>query len=138
MYITTKLEDEQFGFEMEDKLLKLLKSKYKNSTIIKLPRFHKYDFFIKHNNKSYFYELKSRRINSNTYDTTYIGLNKKPNSENINKIHVIFVFGFKDGLYYIDYNKNMNYINNNKTICKRKNGEIRSVFQIEIDKLKSF
>lgn len=49
------------------------------------------------------YELKSRTNTYSKYPTTLVGLDKV--KENMKKI--IFLFNFVDGLYYIEYEKNL-------------------------------
>jgi hypothetical protein len=51
-------------------------------------------------------ELKSRRINHNLYPTAVIGLNKVKFCNDPNKKYY-FVFGYNDGLYYIQFDKEL-------------------------------
>jgi hypothetical protein len=48
------------------------------------------------------YEIKSRRCRFETYDTTIIGVHKTKTEGRL-----VFVFNFVNGLYYIEYNKEL-------------------------------
>lgn len=131
--ITYLPEDITFGLNKEDTFFNLLLNKY--TSVLKLPKKHKYDFYVKDDNITFFIELKSRRVNKNTYPTTYIGVNKRPEHK---KVNVLFVFGFNDGYFYLDYKENMKYLNCNTKQITRHNGEIKHVFDINMDKLTKF
>ena len=133
--ITYLNEDIDFGLNKEDTFFNLLLNKY--TSVLKLPKKHKYDFYIKQSNKPpFFIELKTRRVNIDTFPTTYIGVNKSPPHE---KVDVLFVFGFKDeDFYFLDYRENMKYLHDNTKYITRYNGEHKHVFDIEIEKLTKF
>ena len=49
------------------------------------------------------YEIKCRRLNSRAFSTTLIGVNKIRNTPKDKPFRL--VFGFNDGIYYLEYNK---------------------------------
>jgi hypothetical protein len=87
-------DDYKFGIEKENEILETIKT-YFNRNIKKMSeRYCDFDFF----DEKYKYELKSRRNNYNTFDTTLIPVFKS-------KPKTILLFNFLDGLYYIEYSK---------------------------------
>jgi len=81
-------------------------------------------------------ELKSRRnVSIYDYNTTVIGHNKiQKAKKNSNNWDYIFIFEFKEGLYYIRYDE---YLANLKgKYFKRLNGEIKHNIHIPVNKLK--
>ena len=89
--------DLQFGMDMEDRVLTLLKEKV-NKNIIQTPKYHSFDYLDASNN--IYYELKTRRVKHDTYPDSMVGYCKlkfaKENTDN----NYIFLFKFTDGLYY--------------------------------------
>jgi hypothetical protein len=65
---------------------------------------HPMDFY----NNDYYFEVKSRRCNHDTYPTTMIGLNKIEFAYNTNR-KVVFLFSFDDGVYQYIFDKNDNF-----------------------------
>lgn len=83
-------------------------------------------------------ELKSRRINSNQYETTLLNIKKLENMDNDkykNKILYI-LFNFIDGLYYIKYSKKRFEKFNKKTVIVRHKNEVVINYEIPLNKLK--
>jgi hypothetical protein len=66
----------------------------------KTTKSHPFDFY----NDEYYFELKSRNVYKNTYQTTIIGLNKIEFAKKTEKF-CIFLFKFIDGLYFYIYDK---------------------------------
>lgn len=89
--------DYEFGKMEETKVFDLIKEFFYSDNIIKvLNRYSKFDF----EGDNFVYELKSRTCYSSTYESTIIGVDKI--FENFQKKQ-IFLFNFRDGLYYIEY-----------------------------------
>jgi hypothetical protein len=130
---TYRKKDEDFGIKQEDYLEQKLLRKYEK--VIKLPRFHKYDFYVIDNNVKMFVELKSRRVKIDTYKTTYIGTNKRPNNDMLkSKIKILFVCGFLENQYrYIEYTPDLE---NNIIVNHNNNGEIRECYNLDIQTMK--
>jgi hypothetical protein len=93
-------KDLNFGLGCENLILETIKT-YFNDDIKK--NNNKYAFFDFMGNDC-MYELKSRRVNHNTYSTTIFPKHKIDNTDSLNKKRVL-LFGFNDGLYYIEYDK---------------------------------
>jgi hypothetical protein len=59
----------------------------------------------------YFFELKSRRINKNKYDTTFINFCKITEADRLISLDlstkIYFIFNFSDKLTYIKYDKEL-------------------------------
>jgi hypothetical protein len=91
--------DYSFGTNNEDNVLEKI-TKHFNDGVIKksVNKFSKYDY----KGDKYYYELKSRNNNYKTYPTTLIPYNKIMENK-----QQYFLFDFKDGLYYIEYNKDV-------------------------------
>jgi len=90
-------KDYSFGIKNEDKVLKQLNDYFEDGLISKAKdKFSKYDF----EGNLFIYELKSRNNNYNAYPTTLIPADKIIKGKN-----QIFLFDFKDGLFYIHYTK---------------------------------
>lgn len=89
-------EELKEGLKIQELVLPIIK-KYFNRDIKNTEgRYNKYDYI----DDIYNYELKSRTNEYNKYPTTLIGLDKV--SDN-----TIFLFYFTDGLYYIEYIKDL-------------------------------
>ena len=85
-----------FGKNNEIIVLPLITTHFQREIKEYKEQYSKFDFF----DDEYDYELKSRTNKYKTYPTTMITANKV--SGNKKKI---FLFYFTDGLYYIEYNK---------------------------------
>ena len=127
--------DLQFGLEMEDKILTLLKEKV-NKNIIKTSKYHSFDYCDASNNT--FYELKTRRNKHDAYPDTMCGYCKlkfaKENPDN----KYIFLFCFTDGLYYHKWNIDKEYSVRAGGRCDRGSLEIANYFYIKTEDLKKF
>jgi len=93
----TKTDDCKFGNYNELLILPIIKKFFNRNIIKTTDKYNKYDYI----DNDYKYELKSRRNKYNQYPTTLIGYDKLTNSK------TIFLFNFIDGLYYINYEKEL-------------------------------
>jgi hypothetical protein len=87
--------DYEMGTKNEDKVLIQINSFFNDNIVKSSSKFSKYDY----KGDEYYYELKTRNNNYKTYPTTLIPYNKIMTNKK-----QIFLFDFKDGLYYIEYN----------------------------------
>jgi hypothetical protein len=86
----------QTGLKNQEIVLPII-NKYFNRIINNTKgQYNRYDY----EDELYKYELKSRTNKYDLYPTTLIGLDKVDNN-------TIFLFYFTDGLYYIEYNKEL-------------------------------
>jgi len=91
--------DYSFGTNNEDKVLEKITKHFNDGVIKKAEnKFSKYDY----KGDNYYYELKSRNNNYKAYPTTLIPYNKIMEGKK-----QCFLFDFKDGLLYIDYDKEL-------------------------------
>lgn len=114
--IRLKTDDEQYnyGLNKEKDLINILNDN--GNTFQSFDRYKWCDFVSITNDVNIFLELKSRTINRNTYETTFLAKNKVVNylkSKDSNKKNYFFIiFGFKEmykidlEYYYIQYNSN--------------------------------
>ena len=77
-----------------------LNNYFKDNLIHQKEKYKKYDY----KGNKYYYELKTRNNNYKTYPTTLIPYSKLMNGLEDKQI---FIFSFKDGIYYIHYNKEL-------------------------------
>ena len=96
---TTDLE---FGLTQEQNLLELLRTFFKCDLNRTTNRNSWYDY--KFGNK--YFELKSRKVNSDTYKSTMISQHKIIQADKING-DVYFIFNFIDCVKYIKYDKEL-------------------------------
>lgn len=96
--MSTFENDYKFGIEKENEIFDQIRSYFKRNIKKANKRYSKYDFY----DSSYKYELKSRTNNYRDFDTTIIAVDKiQPNTK------TILLINFVDGLYYIEYNKTL-------------------------------
>lgn len=88
-------QDYLFGKKEENKILPIITSYFNEEILINNERYSTFDF----ESDSTIYELKSRHVNHKTYPTTIIAKDKIKEQDK----KYIFLFNFKDGLYYIEY-----------------------------------
>lgn len=88
-------QDYLFGKQQENKILPIISKFFNEEIVIHNERYSTFDF----ESKTALYELKSRNVNYKTYPTTIIAKDK---IKELDKKYV-FLFNFKDGLYYIEY-----------------------------------
>ena len=101
--MTTQKEDLAFGLSSEDKLLQTLDGVF-GTRLSKSSYYSPMDF---HNSsKTLYVELKTRRIAHDRYSTALIGLNKTHFCSDPEKKYY-FVYCYTDGMYYIEYNKEL-------------------------------
>jgi hypothetical protein len=86
--------DYEMGTKNEDKVLIQINSFFNDNIIKASSTYSRYDY----KGDKYYYELKTRNNNYKTYPTTLIPYNKIMTNKK-----QIFLFDFKDGLYYIEY-----------------------------------
>lgn len=98
-------KDYSFGMEQEQKVLEIIKTHYNDGSICKTCKRHPYDFYSKKSNT--YYELKSRHNFHDAYPTTMIPYSKIEYIFRNIPAHYVFLFQFKDGLYYIEYDKEL-------------------------------
>ena len=91
-------EDRKFGLSNEQPVIELLKIHFCENITPSVGRYCPYDG----ESVTCKYEIKTRRNKYNTYPTTIITV-KKMNT--VGKLR--FVFSFTDGLYYIEFNKEL-------------------------------
>lgn len=91
-------QDYMYGTTNQKKVLPFLKSYFKEEIKECPSRWSKYDF----RSENALFELKSRKIKKNHYQTTLLTCNKvvPDESKELN-----FIFDFKDELCYIPYDK---------------------------------
>jgi len=99
----SRKEDIKMGEVNEDLNVKKLETTFNTD----LKNFGKYSILDWRNSSSTVYvELKSRRLNHNSYDTTIVGMNKIEKCVNPD-VKYYFAFSFLYGLYYIKYEKEL-------------------------------
>lgn len=100
------IEDKKFGLENEIKYLDIL-SNYFNTTFKKYD--NNYSLLDFYSDDKKYIEMKSRRINHNQYPTAIFNVHKIDefnnivNKNNDSKLYIVFIY--LDGVYYIEYNK---------------------------------
>lgn len=99
-----KKKDIQFGESKEINLLEDI-NKHFNTKLKKLGKMHPFDFT--NEEYSHYFELKSRRCRLRTYAETMIGMSKIKFIHHHPNRNYTFLFSFTDGLYYIDYDKEL-------------------------------
>lgn len=88
--------DLEFGLKRENNVLEKIKKYFNDATITKTTdKYCKYDFI----SSTCKYELKSRKNKYKTYKTTILPTHKIIDGKQI------FLFNYFDGLYYIEYDK---------------------------------
>jgi len=102
------------GIDSEKEVLPIIIDYFKRDIKATKERYSKYDYY----DLEYKYELKTRTNKYNSFPTTIIETNKI-----IENFKIIFLFRFTDGLYFIEYEKELFntfekqlYIRNNPTI----------------------
>ena len=88
-------KDYQFGKQQENKQFETIKTYFKDD-IRATSKYCSYDF----ESDQCYYELKSRNNKYSAYPTTLIPFDKVKTNKKM-----IFLFNFTDGLYFIEYNK---------------------------------
>ena len=138
-----KKKDLKFGMENEKKVLKILKETFKNIEMKHYKfKYHTLDFYGKHNNKKCVeFELKSRNINHNKYNSLIFGKNKFLYSlKRLKKgIRQIYLFNCLDGIYYyelINEEKQKNEFYFGDICSKKRNDKIHDGIHIKIKYIK--
>jgi hypothetical protein len=99
---TTFAEDYSFGTQSEEKVVVKL-NEFLNTTLERKGGFCVFDF--ENPTKTIHVELKTRRIAHDRYPTAIIGANKVEACANSPDKKYIFVFAYTDGLFMIEYDK---------------------------------
>ena len=122
--------DYNLGINKENEILPVLKEFFKRDIIKNNNTYSKYDF----EDNKYKYELKYRRNNYNTFNTTLIAVDK------VIEHKQIFIFAFTDGVYYIKYRKSKFDTFETKPFLRNKRNDYNDIkkdyFFIPIEKLK--
>ena len=102
MHCKKREQDLLMGTLNEDYIKDIICSHFKIQYLNKTTFFHPMDFYCDDN----YFEIKSRRITHDKYDTTMVGYDKiEWIRDNYFKIDAVyFVFVFTDGDYYYEYN----------------------------------
>ena len=100
-------ENNEFGVKSETESLPLI-NKFFNTKLKhnKEDIFSNFDF----ENEDYVIEMKTRKLASDKYSTTFI-TEKKRRDANKEEREVIWVFKYTDGLFYLNFNENKDRIN---------------------------
>ena len=88
----------QFGKKAEKEIIPILTDFFKREIKEYTERFSKFDFY----DEIYNYELKTRTNSYKRFPTTMITENKIAGEKK-----QIFIFNFTDGIYYIEYDKEL-------------------------------
>ena len=99
-----KKADINFGLTNETIVMEQL-NKHFNIELQTLGTYSEFDFI--DTKSSTVYELKTRRVNVNSYNTTMIGLNKIKFIQSRPEYNAYFVFKFNEGVYYIKYDNDL-------------------------------
>ena len=92
-----------FGLQNEETVLLQIRTYFNNNNIIKDDnKYAAFDFY----SDDCLYELKTRRNKYNTYPDTIFPKHKLDNTNDVNKKRIL-LFSFTDGLYFIEYNKDL-------------------------------
>ena len=126
-------QDNQFGLNQEGEIIPILENYFKEKIIPPQNKYEKYDGA----SQTALYEIKSRTNSSNAFTETLIGANKViPNCSKIQR----FVFNFTDGIYYIEYDKDLFDTFDNSCFVRDPRidykDEVRSYYYIPVKLLK--
>ena len=125
--------DLTFGIKSEEEVFTYLKTKF--SEVCKTAMNHPFDFVT---SDSYF-ELKTRRVNHDTYPDTMIGLNKILFARKNPDKNYVFLFKFLDGLYEHRFDPNKDYSVRRGGRTDRGSAEIKDYVYIKVcDLVKPF
>ena len=102
-----------------------------NSNLKKLDTYNHMDF----ESDLCLFEIKSRRVNHNSYKTTMVGFDKITVARNSNK-DVYFIFMFNDGNYFYKFNNNDNFYTSIGGRCDRGRDEKKLYYFIPVSCLK--
>lgn len=95
--------DLEFGTKNEENVHSTLENVFKK-TLIRRGGYSTFDY---DDGQTFFVELKTRRINHCAYPTSLIGANKVAIAANNPSKKYWFCFSYLDGLYGIEYNKEL-------------------------------
>ncbi len=98
-------KDYKFGIDQENKKKSIIETAFDIKVKKTASVYNPYDFYCESNNT--YYELKSRNNTFDKYPTTMIGINKLNFDLNSDDKKFVFLFNFTDGLYYINYEKEL-------------------------------
>ena len=113
--------DLQFGAQKQENIINSLQKYFQSSDIHAMN--DKYCIYDAEDTKSKTrYEIKARRNKFATYPTTIIPVHKKNASKKDTRL--LFVFGFTDGLYYIEYDQDLFNTFETKLVSYYRSGSI--------------
>ena len=127
----TKRADLELGDKGEKEVMPILAKHFGEELIKTSDVYCPYDFEALESKTRY--ELKTRRCNYNTYNTTIIPINKVQGTDPI-----CFVFHFLDGLYYVYYNIHLFSTFKTKQVRTMRDGvwgQSKAHYEIPIDQL---
>jgi hypothetical protein len=127
----TKKSDLELGDKGEKEVMPILAKHFGEELIKTSDVYCPYDFEAVTSKTRY--ELKTRRCNYNTYNTTIIPINKVQGTDPI-----CFVFHFQDGLYYVYYNIHLFSTFKTKQVRTMRDGvwgQSKAHYEIPIDQL---
>jgi len=131
----TKMNDIDMGLTTEEEVMPILAKHFGEKLIKPNYTYCPYDFEAVTSKTRY--ELKSRRCNHNTYNTTIIPVSKCQD-QSLKNVVLCFCFYFVDGLYYIYYNERLFStfkIKQVRTFRDNKWGLSKDHYEIPIDQL---
>jgi len=127
----TKQNDIDLGLTTEEEVMPILAKHFGEELIKTEDKYCPYDFEAVTSKTRY--ELKSRRCNHNTYNTTIIPVNKVQG-----EFPICFCFHFTNGLYYIYYNEHLFNTFKVKQVRTMRDGQwglSKAHYEIPIDQL---
>lgn len=128
-------KDLNFGLSQEKEILPIINKHFKDDAVQYDEMYSTQDFHSCMN----VYELKSRNVKHNTYNTAIIGCNKVKLQPKDNGKTLYLLFNYTDGLYYIKYEKELFDTFNTRPFCRHARIDYVDkesyVFDIPIDKL---
>ena len=129
-----KVDDLLMGSKNEDYAADIIKNYLNLKDLNKLEKYDPFDFYNKE--KDIYFEVKSRRVNHNKYETTMIGYNKIIEAKKHKTVYFIFIFN--DGNYYYKFNSVDNFDISIGGRCDRNKSEYKDYYYIPISKLIKF
>lgn len=94
-----RIKQLEYGLSNENKILLNIQNVFSKNIEKSKYKYSKYDYFDKQS--KYIFELKTRRITHNQYPTALLNVCK------INYKNLIIIYEYTDGLFYVEYNKNL-------------------------------
>lgn len=132
-----KYKDLNMGLNMETALKPVLDNKFGDLKLTS--KYDKFDYI----NDNFIIELKTRRIKFKQYPTLIFSEKKLIKAKTIKDKRIFFMFKLEDGLYYWEYDKDRENIDNEYFIAKggrkdRGKNEIQNCVNVKNDYIKNF